>query len=67
MSTCSCAVRVTIFSIGGKFQPISNFMQLHILTLAALFLFALARKHTERWPRSQALETMEVPGYEEGE
>ena len=28
-------VRVTIFSTGGKFQPVSNFTELHALTLAA--------------------------------
>ena len=28
MSMCSCAVRVTIFSTGGKFQRVSNFMEL---------------------------------------
>ena len=30
-----CAVRVTIFSTSGKFQPVSNFTELHALTLAA--------------------------------
>ena len=29
-----CTVCVTIFSIGGKFQPVSNFTELHALTLA---------------------------------
>ena len=28
------AVGVTIFSIGGKFRPVSNFTELHALTLA---------------------------------
>ena len=37
MSTRSCAVRVTIFSTGGKFRPVSNFTELHTLTLAACF------------------------------
>ena len=31
----ACPGRVTIYSIGGKFQPISNFMELRTLTLAA--------------------------------
>ena len=31
----ACAVRVTIFSTGGKFQPVSNCTELHTLTLAA--------------------------------
>ena len=31
----ACPVRVTIFSTGGKFQPVSNFTELHALTLAA--------------------------------
>ena len=35
MSTCSCAVRVTICSMVKKFQLVSNFMELHALTLAA--------------------------------
>ena len=31
----ACAVCVTVFSITGKFQPVSNFiMELHALTLA---------------------------------
>ena len=29
-----CAVRVTIFSTGAKFRPVSNFMELHALTQA---------------------------------
>ena len=33
----ACAVRVTIFNSGGKFQPISNFTKLHTLTPAAHF------------------------------
>ena len=31
----ACAVRVSIFSTGGKFRPVSNFTKLHVLTLAA--------------------------------
>ena len=31
----ACAGRVTIFSTGGKFRPVSNFTWLHALTLAA--------------------------------
>ena len=31
----ACPVHITIFSTGGKFQPVSNFMELHALTLAA--------------------------------
>ena len=34
---CIATVRVTIFSTGGKFQPVSNFTELHALTLAARF------------------------------
>ena len=30
----TCAGRVTIFSTGGKFRPVSNFTYLHTLTLA---------------------------------
>ena len=30
-----CAVRVTIFSTGGKFRPVSNFTELHAHTLVA--------------------------------
>ena len=40
MSTSSCAVHVTIFNTGGKFQLVSNFMELHTRTQA--FLCALA-------------------------
>ena len=29
---CSCAVHVTIFSTGRKFQRVSNFMELHALS-----------------------------------
>ena len=31
----ACAVRVTIFSMGGKFQPVSNLTWLHNPILAA--------------------------------
>ena len=31
----TCVVRVTIFSTGGKFRPVSNFTELHTLTQAA--------------------------------
>ena len=31
----ACAVRVTIFSTGSKFRPVSNFTELHAFTLAA--------------------------------
>ena len=47
MSTHSCAVRVTIviFSTGGKFRLVSNFMELHTLTLAiVLMCFWLTRQ-----------------------
>ena len=30
----ACAARVTIFSTGGKFHPVSNFTELHALTQA---------------------------------
>ena len=29
-----CTVHVTIFSTGGKFQPVSNFTELHVFTQA---------------------------------
>ena len=32
----ACALHVTIISTGGKFQLVSNFMELHTLTLVAL-------------------------------
>ena len=35
MSMQHGAVRVTIFITGGKVRPVSNFMELHALTLAA--------------------------------
>ena len=31
----ACTVHVTNFSTGGKFRPVSNFAELHALTLAA--------------------------------
>ena len=31
----ACTVHVTIFSTGGKFRLVSNFTELHTLTLAA--------------------------------
>ena len=37
------SVRVTIFSIGGKFSPVSNFTDLHTLTLAARSSCTLGR------------------------
>ena len=30
----ACAIHVTIFSTGGKFRLVSNFIELHTLTLA---------------------------------
>ena len=41
----TCAVRVTIFSTGSKFRPVSNFTELYTLTLAAQFLCALVHVH----------------------
>ena len=35
MSNAACAVCVTIFSTGDKVQLLSNFTELHALTLAA--------------------------------
>ena len=35
MFTWSFAARVTIFSTGSKFRPVSNFTLLHALTLVA--------------------------------
>ena len=44
MSTHSCTVHVTIFSTGSKFGQISNFKELHALTLAACsYICALAQ------------------------
>ena len=44
-----CAIRVTIFSTSGKFQPVSNFTELHALTLAARSYALLASIiHDER-------------------
>ena len=34
-SIYTCAVHVTIFSNGSKFRPVSNFTELHTLTLAS--------------------------------
>ena len=31
----ACTVHVTIFSTGRKLHPVSNFTELHVLTLAA--------------------------------
>ena len=42
MFTWSFAASVTIFSTGGKFQPVSNFTLLHALTLAARSYVLLA-------------------------
>ena len=42
-------IRVAIFSNGGEFRPVSNFTELHALTLAAhsyAFLFVVIQKHT---------------------
>ena len=39
----ACRVHVIIFSTGGKFQPVSNLMELHALTLAARSYAHLAR------------------------
>ena len=43
----SCAVLITIFSTGGKFWPVSNFMELHALTQATRShaLLALSYSH----------------------
>ena len=40
----ACAVRVTIFSTGGKFCPISNFTELHALESQVALLL-----HTNDW------------------
>ena len=46
MSVCSGTVCVTIFSTGGKFQPVLSFIYLHTLTLAvrsyALLLYTIS-------------------------
>ena len=39
------AVRVTIFSTGGKFRPVSIFMELHALTLVARSYALLHKIH----------------------
>ena len=46
----ACPVCVTIFSIGGNFQPVSNFTELYALTIAAhsyvlLVVFYIALLH----------------------
>ena len=33
----ACAVHVTIFITGGKFNPVSNFIRLHALTQGTIF------------------------------
>ena len=34
----ACAINVTIFNTSGKFYLVSNFTELHALTLTTLFL-----------------------------
>ena len=41
----TCTVCVTILSTGGKFQPVSNFTELHALT-QAIHSHALLSAHT---------------------
>ena len=43
----ACAVRVTIFSMGGKFRPVSNFTELHALALAARSYVLLVHSYVE--------------------
>ena len=49
MSTCNCTVHVTIFSTGGKFQPVSTFTELHALTQATRFYALLQAYSTDIW------------------
>ena len=37
MIYAACAVHVTIIGTGSEFRPVSNFTELHTLTLAARF------------------------------
>ena len=41
-------IRVTIFSTGGKFRPVSNFTELHALTQAARSYALLANLNIRR-------------------
>ena len=41
----ACTVCVTIVDTGGKFRPVSNFTELHALTLATCFYYTLAQAH----------------------
>ena len=50
----SCAVRVTIFSTGGRFRLVSRFTELHTLTQAArsyvlLYTLCNQRRWGEAW------------------
>ena len=48
----ACAGHVTIFSTGCKFRPVSNFTQLHALTLAARSYALLVMLKAERLVKS---------------
>ena len=41
---CSMPGRVTVFNTGGKIRPVSNFMELHTLTEAAISCTLLRKR-----------------------
>ena len=52
----ACAVCVTIFSTGGKFRPVSNFTELHALTLVVhSYMYALLYNYLEAITDGHAL------------
>ena len=54
----ACRVHVTIFSTGGKFQLVSNFKELHTLTLAA---------HSTHHPVFDSLQYAKLEGEGQGD
>ena len=55
MSTGSCTVHETIFSNGGKFRLVSNFMKLHALTQAARSYVLLVKIYNYACHKGQKL------------
>ena len=69
MSMCSCTVRVTISSTGGKFRLVSNFTELYALTLAArsyALLVSYIWSYTGVWCLRLALDLKKENGHELG-
>ena len=68
MPTCSFAVCVIIFSTGGKFRPVSNFTELHTLTLATRFYALLPvvwhNIEIEVYNVDMALALASLPGFQ---